>query len=233
MKSATIIISLTAFAFLASSCLSVGTAGSGRQGAYIAAAKPAAGPPARVMAAARSLLGQKPYAKVTVRGRGFVLDCIGTVSAAWWGAGLDIQRDFGKYQGNGVKRLYDSLSAWRAVSITRRPAPGDFIFWENTYDRNEDGKLYNDGLTHVGIVMAVDADGTVEYLHLSYSRGVALAWCNLDHPGMPFGPGGKVWNSPMFLGSSVGGSKNPPKWLSGDLWHSFGHAGPTAARLGD
>jgi cell wall-associated NlpC family hydrolase len=187
---------------------------------------------ARVMAIARSLLGQKPYAKVLVRGRSFTLDCIGTVSAAWWGAGYDIQRDFGKHEGNGVKRLYESLAAWGALPAGRRPAPGDFIFWENTYDRNENGRLYDDGITHAGIVMAVDADSTIQYLHLSYSRGVVLAYCNLDHPDRPFGPGNKVWNSPMFLGSSVGGKNNPPKWLSGELWKAFGKSGPATGASG-
>lgn len=227
---------LAAALILSMACVTPGRPAAGTakaQGSkYPPPAAASADPRARVLASARALLGQKPYARVVVRGRVFELDCIGTVSAAWWGAGWDIQRDFPKYSGNGVKRLYDSLKAWGAAGVGRRPKPGDFIFWEDTYDRNGNGKLYDDGITHAGIVVSTDADGTVEYLHLSYSRGVVLAFCNLDHPDRGFGPGGKIWNSPMFQGSGYNNPKNPPKWLSGALWEAFGDAAVSARTLG-
>jgi len=185
-----------------------------------------------VVVSSRSLLGQKPNARVTVRGREFVLDCIGTVSASWWGAGYDIQRDFPKYQGNGVLRLYKSLEDWKALHDLKEPRIGDIIFWENTYDRNEDGKLYNDGITHAGLVILVEDDGTVHYLHSSYSRGVVIAFLNLRPPTEAKSPEGKIWNSPMFLGSNYNKSDNPPHWLSGDLWTAFGDAEKTAKELG-
>jgi cell wall-associated NlpC family hydrolase len=185
----------------------------------------------KVVQAAKSLLGQKPDAKVTVAGRNFTLDCIGTVSAAWWGAGYDIQRDFPKHEGNGVNRLYFSMKDWGALHELREPKPGDVIFWSNTYDRNENGKLDDDGLTHAGIVIEVEDDGTVHYLHESYSRGVVIAFFNLRYPNTPLSPAGKVWNSPMYLGSNYDKKNNPPHWLSGDLWSAFGDAGKTAATL--
>ena len=185
----------------------------------------------RVAASAKTLLGQKPDAKVWVDGRQFTLDCIGTVSAAWWGAGYDIQRDFAKYSGNGVLRLYASMKDWGVLHEMRDPKPGDVVFWENTYDRNGNGVLYDDGLTHAGIVIEVESDGTVHYLHSSYSRGVVIAYFNLKHPAEPFGPGGKVWNSPMYLGANYNKTNNPPRWLSGDLWSAFGDAGKTAEQL--
>lgn len=186
----------------------------------------------RVVDSAKTLLGQKPNAKVSVKGRQFVLDCIGTVSAAWWGAGFDIQRDFPKYEGNGVNRLYQSLRDWGALHELRKPKPGDIIFWANTYDRNEDGKLGNDGLTHAGLVIEIETDGTVSYLHESYSRGVVIAYFNLLHPESPKSPEGKIWNSPMFLGSNYDRKANPPHWLSGDLWAGFADAEKTAGELG-
>lgn len=179
-----------------------------------------------VVKSALQLLGQKPDARVTVNGRRFMLDCIGTVSAAWWGAGYDIQKDFNRYPGNGVNRLYQSCKNWDALTLITLPLPGDIVFWENTYDRNEDGVRYNDGLTHAGIVISIDPDGTVKYLHESVTRGVSLAWFNLKHPQEAFSPDGKVWNSPMYLGSSSRKSNNPPHWLSGDLWKAFGAAEP-------
>ncbi|HKL87000.1 MAG TPA: CHAP domain-containing protein [Treponemataceae bacterium] len=184
-----------------------------------------------VVKSASSLLGQKPNARVTVRGREFVLDCIGTVSASWWGAGYDIQLDFPKYKGNGVLRLFKSLKEWNALHVQKEPKAGDIIFWENTYDRNEDGIMYNDGLTHAGLVVKVEDDGTVHYIHTSYTRGVVIAFCNLRHPKDAKSPQGKIWNSPMYLGSNYNITNNPPYWLSGDLWAAFGDAVKTAEKL--
>jgi len=173
------------------------------------------------------LLGQKPNANVIINGRPFMLDCIGTVSAAYWSAGYDIQKDFGKYEGNGVNRLYKSLLFWAALHKLTIPKPGDIIFWANTYDRNGNGILDDDGITHAGIVVKVDDDGTVSYLHESVTRGVVIAYFNLLHPDVPRSPEGKIWNSPMYLGSNYDNKKNPPHWLSGDLWTAFGDAGKT------
>jgi hypothetical protein len=206
------------------SCATVqGPAGSGQDRAAADCARERE----KVVESAKTLLGQKPDAKVTVNGRSFVLDCIGTVSAAWWGAGYDIQKDFGKYEGNGVSRLYLSMKDWGALRDAREPKPGDVVFWSNTYDRNGNGKLYDDGLTHAGIVIETEEDGTVHYLHESYSRGVVIAFFNYRHPDEAKGPDGKIWNSPMFLGSNYGKPDNPPRWLSGDLLSAFGDAART------
>lgn len=181
----------------------------------------------RVAESAKALLGRKTESKVTIRGKVFTLDCIGTVSAAWWTAGYDIQRDFSKYSGNGVLRLYKSAQAWGALHELKNPKIGDIIFWENTYDRNDNGILYDDGITHAGIVVEVEKDGTVHYIHASYSRGVVIAYFNLLHPDKAYGPNNKVWNSPMYLGSGYTNKQNPPHWLSGDLWAGFSDADKT------
>ena len=84
------------------------------------------------------------------------MDCTGTVLAIYYYAGIDLARDFNKYSGNGVTRLYKSLQAQKLLYETRYPVTGDIIFWDNTYDRNEDGR-WNDTLTHVGITAGVRA----------------------------------------------------------------------------
>lgn len=207
-----------AVAFAAVSCA---TAGSAAQ-SEVPAAEDAERE--RLVAGALALLGQKPNAKVEVNGRTFILDCIGTVSAAYWSSGYDIQRDFVNYDGNGVTRLYLSARAWQALHELKTPKSGDIIFWSNTYDRNGNGISGDDGITHAGLVVKVEEDGTVHYLHESYSRGVVIAYFNLFHPTEPLSPSGKVWNSPMYLGSGSGKATNPPHWLSGDLWTAFSDA---------
>jgi hypothetical protein len=55
-----------------------------------------------VIASAETLVGEPPNAKVVVKGKLFVLDCIGTVSAIFYRMDIDIAKDFAKYPGNGA-----------------------------------------------------------------------------------------------------------------------------------
>lgn len=183
----------------------------------------------KVLETGRGLIGQKPDARVTVNGRPFVLDCIGTVSAAWWGAGVDLRKEFGRYPGDGVNRLYRSLQSWGALHWQRTPAPGDLIIWDRTWDTGDDPN-YPDGHTHAGLVLSVASDGTIEYLHESASRGVVVAYMNLYDPEGTLTKSGRVINSPMYLGSNYGRASNPPRWTSGHLWSAFGD-GSVVARI--
>ncbi|HET6452195.1 MAG TPA: hypothetical protein VFI08_12835, partial [Spirochaetia bacterium] len=54
-----------------------------------------------VIASAQVLMGKAPESHATVNGRTFVLDCIGTVSAIFYGMNIDVQRDFRRYAGDG------------------------------------------------------------------------------------------------------------------------------------
>ena len=186
----------------------------------------------KVLQAAQDLQGNRPEAQVTVKGKSFTLDCIGTVSAAYWGAGVDIRKDFGRYEGNGVSRLYQSLDNRRILARHTKPQEGDLIFWENTWDRNNDGIVGNDGPTHAGLVMKVDQDGTIHYLHEDYLKGVVVAVMNLNRPGVYKDELGKTLNTPLYMGSYPGNPKNPPKFLSGDLWVGFGGVSEVAKILG-
>lgn len=174
-----------------------------------------------VVDSARLLVGQKPSAKVTVNGRTFVLDCIGTVAATFWRMSVDVQKDFSKYSGNGVKRLYASLEALGALHADRYPRPGDIVFWDNTWDANGDGNRANDPRTHAGIVLAVDDDGTLHYLHSSIAAGVVIEVMNLLHPGSQFDQAGKRINSSMAI-ATVSGGPRPAKFLAGDVFWRFG-----------
>ncbi|MBN1242646.1 MAG: hypothetical protein JXA15_08070 [Spirochaetales bacterium] len=177
-----------------------------------------------VRESALSLVGRKHEEKVVVRGRSFTLDCIGTVSAAYWGAGVDVTVDFPKYEGNGVARLHQSLRDRRALESDREPAVGDAIFWDDTWDRDGDGRFGNDPLTHSGIVVQVDADGTIHYLHDNYFYGVTVERMNLRRPADWKDESGKVINSPLYMASYPGKKGNPPRFLAGDLFKAYGSA---------
>ncbi len=85
--------------------------------------QPLDGDETAVIASARTLVGRPPDSTVMVKGRTFVLDCIGTVSAIFYGVDIDVQRDFRSYGGNGVNRLYQSLKALRGLHRDLYPRP--------------------------------------------------------------------------------------------------------------
>jgi hypothetical protein len=175
-----------------------------------------------VIASARTLIGQGPESRVIVNGRTFVLDCIGTVSAIFYGMNVDVQRDFRRYRGDGVSRLYQTLRAQNVLHRDALPRPGDIIFWDNTWDANGDGSLDDDPLTHAGVVMSVDADGTIHYVHEHVIKGVVVESMNLLRPRDYYSPQGRIINNAMAMNSGISRRDNPPHWTSGDLWDSFG-----------
>ena len=133
---------------------------------------------AELGAGARSLLGAT---ELVVKGRRFTWDCTGTVLAIYWYAGIDLARDFGRYAGGGVSRLYRTLKDASLLYTTREPILGDLVFWDDTYDADGDG-AWDDPLTHVGMVMETAADGTISYVHLNYRKGIVIEQMNLREP---------------------------------------------------
>ncbi len=133
--------------------------------------------------------------KLDVNGRSFNLDCTGIVMAAYWYAGIDLGKDFGNYTGNGVRRLFYYLDDQGLLYDTDLPSPGDIIFWDNTWDANENGEA-DDTHTHVGMMVSLDRNtGSGTYLHYNYAKGIIVENINLldkDNPSA---------NSPMRMRS--------------------------------
>lgn len=162
---------------------------------------------------ARDLVGAR---RLSVDGRTFRSDCSGTILAAYWSAGIDLERDFNEAQGNGVARLHTiarRYGSMRAQIVGDAPALGDVIFWDDTYDANADGR-WNDPLTHAGIVVATFPNGRIDYVHYHYRRGIVVETMNLT------APNDVVHNAPMRMR----GQRAPRR----DLWlasHLFREAG--------
>ena len=158
--------------------------------------------------------------KIFVKGKTFSHDCSGTVMAIYWYAGIDLSRNFANYTGGGTERIYKYLADKELLYKTNLPVPGDIIFWDNTYDKNKNGKV-DDYLTHMGMVVAVDKNGTIEYIHENYRKGIILARMNLFNTGTYYTTlkGKKVvLNDPLRMR----GSPKSSKWLSGQLYRNFG-----------
>jgi peptidoglycan DL-endopeptidase CwlO len=179
---------------------------------------PSASPRETVLATARALVGKS---QVVLDGRKYPADCTGLIEGVYAQAGLRFRGTL-KPGDNGVTALYRHARARGRVYTEGRPAPGDLVFFRETYDQNRDGRR-NDGLTHVGIVDAVDTDGTVTVIH-RVRRGVVRYHMNLARPRQQRDPKtGQVLND--FL-RHPGPNREPV--LTGQLFASFGSVLPAA-----
>lgn len=146
--------------------------------------------------------------RLEIQGRRFNLDCSGVVLAVYYRSGIDLQSYIRGYTGGGVQRLYALMEENELLYKQPHLAPGDMLFWDNTYDKNKDGKK-NDSLTHVGMVVYADKNGNIQYIHHNYRLGIVLAEMNL------LDPDNLELNSPMRARDAEPG--HAPLWLSSHL----------------
>jgi hypothetical protein len=137
---------------------------------------------ARLAARAASLVGHT--APFRSGGERFNADCTGFVEAVYADEGVPLRplmRSAAPGERSGVWAAYRAMQVFGVVfgGGGEWPAPGDLVFWRDTYDRNRNGKP-DDGLTHVGIVEYV-ADGTVVFVHRG-AKGVARGAMTPDRP---------------------------------------------------
>jgi len=152
---------------------------------------------------------------LTADDRSYCLDCSGSLLAIYYRAGIDLEKCYTGYDGNGVKRLYSALRDNKLIFNAKIPQAGDLIFWDNTWDRNEDGK-YNDYFTHTGMVVDVSPDGTITYIHHNYRKGLIYESMNL------FKPDDTRLNSPMRMRGSPPAPEG--QYLASHLVRVFGRA---------
>jgi len=150
-----------------------------------------------------SLVGES---KLIVKGKTYPFDCTGVILASYAFADIDLAFRFSRYSGNGVRRMFLTLSDEDLLYQVEYPLPGDIIFWDNTYDANNN-KLVDDELTHAGLVVAVDDDGLITYLHHHYRLGVVVEYMNLLQPDRDYDVNGRRINSALRmrgLGGDIG-----------------------------
>ena len=155
-------------------------------------------------------------------GTTFRYDCSGFVNAAHALAGEDLAHR----NAAGMVKYAKSLGLYKRVGS---PGVGDTVFWDNTHDRNKNGK-WDDDFTHVGIVERVDSDGTLHLIHLG-GKGVVRMRMNLRRPDDYKDGDGKVLNS--YLRRRTKKDKKHVKYLSGQLYSgmaSFWAEGKLASR---
>jgi probable lipoprotein NlpC len=175
---------------------------------------------ARLAVRARSYLGRRgPFRS---KGQRFGSDCSGFVEAVYSAEGLllrDLMQRVAPDERGGVKAAWDAARAHgRVFGPPEWPAPGDLIFWSDTYDRNRNGRA-DDRFTHLGIVEFVE-DGTVHFLHRG-ARGVARGVMTPDRPG-------EASDGDRKLNSTIRATTHPVKdgGLAGQLLEGYGRIDP-------
>lgn len=125
--------------------------------------------------------------------------------------------------------LFDQAKQERVLHRRRIPSPGDIAFFDDTYDRNGNGRL-DDPLSHVAVVESVDQGGTITMVHIG-SKGVARLMMNLRHPEDRTDTQGTVLNDYMRARSN--GDSPRTRYLTGELWVAFASywEAPTAAQV--
>lgn len=171
---------------------------------------------------ARNLVGSS---RIVVGSRRYHDDCTGLVRAAYGELGVNLMGEAVRGD-NGVTAIYRFASKHGRIFEGGRPLPGDLVFFRETYDRNRDGRN-NDGLTHVGLVDDVEADGTVLVIH-RVARGVVRYRMNLGHRDTAVSTDGRRWND--WLRSTTPGAR--PQ-LTGQLFAGYATLLPVESRLGD
>jgi hypothetical protein len=173
----------------------------------------------QAVALARRLLGKR---NVSWPGLGYPDDCSGLVEGIYATVGVRLQ-GAAQRGDNGVTGLYRFAQAQGRVFASGAPAPGDLVFFRDTYDQNRDGVL-DDGLTHVALVESVSEDGTVAIIH-RVRRGVMRYRMNLGHPAVHTDPkSGQVLND--YLRGSTGTSRPV---LTAQLFFAFASLLPAEA----
>lgn len=177
---------------------------------------------ARIAARAASLVGHSgPF---EIGPQRFAADCTGFIEAVYEAEGIPLRalmRAAAPEERSGVAAAYRAMRTYGAVFGRRGewPAPGDLVFWHDTYDRNRNGRT-DDRLTHVGIVEYV-VDGTVVFVHRG-SKGVARGAMNRARPGERSADG-------VLLNSAIRSKHARPRTvpvLAGELFAAYGRLEP-------
>ena len=184
------------------------------------------GLPERLAGRAASWVGHRgPF---EVAGHRFKPDCSGFVEAVYQAEGIPLARLLARVSPRETSSAAAAYQAVKTYGVVfggggEWPAPGDLIFFHDTYDRDRDGRA-DDPFTHVGVVEHVSG-GTVVFLHRG-AKGVVRAAMNQAHPDQEVGPDGLRMNSPIR-------DRRPPlragRTLAGQLFAGYGRIDP--ARL--
>ena len=163
--------------------------------------------------------------KSVIANEKFRNDCSGFVRSIYYRFNLELfntekVKKAGKWL-PGTEVIYNFIKENGKIFKNSLPRRGDLIFFDNTHDRNKDGKV-NDKFTHVAIVVDVKSDGTVYYIHKS-NRGINIQKMNLNYPNKVYiyKNGKKIKVNSYLRKKRKNDSKNTP-YLSSQMFRAYG-----------
>lgn len=146
-------------------------------------------------------------------------DCAGVTRAIYLSQGIDLyEGGEGKGNPNGVRLIYGHVRKHGRVHRGPGVRPGDLVFFDNTWDLNQDGRL-NDSLTHVGVVELVESDGTVVFIS-RVANAIERYRMNLRFPNVSQTSDGRRLND--YLRRKESGDVARTGYLTGQLFVAFG-----------
>jgi hypothetical protein len=167
-----------------------------------------------VLAGARATLGRSDP---ELDGRRIPTDCSGYVRGLYARAGVDLFSE-GHPSDNGVRAILRWIERHGLLHRQKLPAPGDLVFFDNSYDRNGDRRL-NDPFTHIGLVEEVLEDGTLLIVHAT-NHGIVREPMNLIRPHDAADATGRQINAPLRR-KGAGDTPRTPHLMS-ELFAGFG-----------
>jgi hypothetical protein len=162
---------------------------------------------ARIAAAAASSLGDGPLVVGGVRYR---LDCSGVAAGIYAKAGLVIDAD----QAPSTRALFEVVRQ-RGSFRRSRPLQGDLVFFDDTYDANDNGRR-DDPLSHVGVVERIEDDGVVVFVH-RVGEGIVRGRLHLGRPHDRVDERGRTLNHALRKAEGAW-----PSMTTGALFAGFG-----------
>ena len=152
-------------------------------------------------------IAQAARTYLDVAPQGFRSDCSGFVEAVLHRAGLALR--------GSTAQFWARAEASGSVHRRRRPRVGDLAFFDDTWDRNHNGRR-DDALTHLAVVIDVEDDGTIVMAHVSSSKGRTTLRMNLFQPDVT-AVGSQRVNDHLRRASA--GRREPT--LAAQLWRGF------------
>ena len=174
-----------------------------------------------VLDAARATLGEPTP---ELEDRRTPTDCSGYLRRLYIVAGVDLFSE-GQSSDNGVRAIVRWIERHGILHRHKVPAIGDVVFFDNSYDRNGDGR-FNDPYTHAGLVEQVLADGTVMIIHAT-NHGIVREPMNLFRPHEETDSDGRSINAPLRRKTSRDPAGMPH--LMSELFAGFGTVLPRQA----
>ena len=153
-------------------------------------------------------------------------DCSGLVESVFQRLGLMVPEadDMGLH--SSVASTYHALELDHALYVDH-PLPGDLAFFDDTYDRNHNGRL-DDPLTHVAIVVSSEEDGTLTLVHYG-GHGISSFHMNLSHVHQARDGRGKRVND--VLRPRKRRDSSDTRHLASELFVAFGRAAEVKPEL--